>query len=150
MDGFWQGRGGRLLRVALVVGLLAVALALLIPDHPTGDLGGTEWTLVAYGPPGALTPAEAPASISFAANGRLGGFTGCNQFSGNFRAEDGQWEMVDGELARTLAVCEPDTPAGALDAFFWESFSDGNYTRTAERLTLYFDDGQIAEFTPTL
>ena len=29
MDGFWQGRGGRLLGVALVVGLIVMALAVL-------------------------------------------------------------------------------------------------------------------------
>ena len=150
MDGFWQGRGGRLLGVALVVGLIVMALAVLIPDHPTADLGGTEWTLVAYGPADALIPAEAPASITFEDNGRFYGFDGCNQFFGNYRAEDGQWEIVDGELARTLAECGDNEPEGAQGTFFRTRLTDGRYTKTADRLTLYFDDGQMAEFTPAL
>ena len=43
MAEFWQGRGGQLLVAALVVGLAAVALAVLSPDRETGDLGGTTW-----------------------------------------------------------------------------------------------------------
>lgn len=149
MNEFWQGRGGVVVKVALVVGLIAVVLAVLIPDHETGDLGGTAWTLAAYGSPGALISAEAPASITFEDNGRLGGFTGCNRFFGNFRAEGDQWEIVDGEQGRTLAVCAEDTPEGAQELFFWQVFTDGRYTRTADRLTLHFDNGQIAEFIPT-
>jgi len=146
MNGFWQSRGGRVLLAALVVGLAAVALAVLIPDRETSDLGGTAWTLVAYGPAGAPIAAEAPASITFQANGRFDGFAGCNTFFGNFGAADGQWEIVDGEIARTLADCSADTPAGAQDAFFRQHMTDGRYTLTDDRLTLHFDGGQIAEY----
>ena len=139
-------RGRRLLMAALVVGLAAVALVVLIPDHPTADLGGTAWTLVAYGPAGAPIAAEAPASITFEANGRFSGFDGCNRFFGNFRAGDGQWEIVDGEVARTLAECDTESPAGAQGAFFRARLTDGNYTKMADRLTLWFADGQMAEF----
>ena len=82
MNGFWQRRGGRLLPAAVVIGLVAVALAVLIPDRETADLGGTAWTLVAYGPADAPVAAAAPASIIFEANGRFSGFDGCNRFSG--------------------------------------------------------------------
>ena len=135
-----------LLVAALVVGLIAVALAVLIPDRETGDLGGTAWTLVAYGPADAPIPAEVPASITFEANGRFSGFDGCNRFFGNFRAGDGQWEIVAGEVARTLAECDTERPAGAPGAFFRARLTDGNYTKRADRLTLWFADGQMAEF----
>ena len=81
MNGFWQRRGGRLLPAAVVIGLAAVALAMLNSDRETADLGGTAWTLVAYGPADAPV-AAAPASIIFEANGRFSGFDGCNRFSG--------------------------------------------------------------------
>ncbi len=146
MDGIWQGRGGRLLAAAFVVGLVAVALAVLIPDRETAELGGTSWTLVAYGPAAAPTAAEAPASITFETNGRFYGFDGCNQFFGNFRAAGGRWEIVDGEVGRTLAECDAGTPEGAQGAFFRGRLTDGSYTLTADRLTLRFADGQMAEY----
>ena len=148
MDGFWQGRGGRLLRVALVVGLLAMALALLNPNHPTGDLGGTEWTLVAYGPADTPIAAEVPASITFEANGRFYGFDGCNRFFGNYRATEGRWEIVDDEVGRTLAECGAHQPDGVQGIFFRTRLTDGNYTKTVDRLTLHFADGQMAAFIP--
>ncbi len=147
MNGFWQGRGGLVVRMALVVGLIAVVLAVLIPDHPTGDLGGTSWTLVAYGPADALIAAEAPASITFEANGRVGGSTGCNQFFGNFRADGGRLSFVDDELGFTTRDCGPDSAEGRQDAFFRAHLPGGSaYTLTADRLTLHFDGGQMAEY----
>ena len=147
MNGFWQGRGGLVVRVALVVGLIAVVLAVLIPDHETADLGGTEWTLVAYGPPGAPIAAEAPASITFEANGRVGGSTGCNTFFGNFSAAGGRLSFVDDELAFTTMGCGPDSAEGRQDAFFRQQLPGGSaYTLAADRLTLHFDGGQMAEY----
>jgi heat shock protein HslJ len=144
MDGFRQSRGGRLLAAVVVIGLAAVALAVLIPDRETADLGGTAWTLVAYGPAGAPVAAEAPASITFEANGRFSGFDGCNGFFGNYSAADGQWAIVDGEVARTLNECAGD----AQGTFFRQYLSDGRYTMTDDSLTLHLADGQIAEFVP--
>ena len=145
MDGFWQSRGGRLLAAVVVIGLAAVALAVLIPDRETAGLGGTSWTLVAYGPASAPMPAQAPASITFEANGRFSGFDGCNGFSGNYSAADGQWAIVDGEVARTLNECAGD----AQGTFFRQYLSDGRYTMTDDSLTLHLADGQVAEFLPT-
>ena len=135
-----------LLVAALVVGLIAVALAVLIPDRETGDLGGTTWTLLAYGPADAPIPAQAPASITFEANGRFGGSTGCNQFSGNFRAADGQLSFVDGEVAFTAMGCDPTSAEGQQEEFFRSHLSRIRYTHTADRLTLHLADGQIAEY----
>ena len=147
MNGFWQGRGGLVVRVALVVGLIVVVLAVLIPDHETGDLGGTAWTLVAYGPPGAPIAAEAPASITFEANGRVGGSTGCNTFFGNFSAAGGRLSFVDDELGFTTRECDLASAEGKQEAFFREQLPGGSaYTLTADRLTLHFDGGQMAEY----
>ena len=147
MDGFWQSRGGRVLVAALVVGLLAVALAVLIPDRETSDLGGTRWTLVAYGPADAPVAAEAPASISFQANGRVGGSTGCNHFFGNFSVADGRLSFDQNELAFTVMGCDWSSAEGWQETFFRELLPGGSaYTQTADRLTLHFDGGQMADY----
>jgi heat shock protein HslJ len=147
MDGLWRRKGGRLLVTALLVGLAVVALAVLIPDRETADLGGTAWTLVAYGPTDAPIAAEAPARIAFEANGRFSGSTGCNQFSGNYRAAGGRLEFVDNEVAMTLADCPAETPEGQQNTFFRAHLRSGiPYSETADRLTLHFADGQIAEY----
>jgi heat shock protein HslJ len=148
MDGLWQSRGGRLVVAALLVGLAAVALAVLIPNRETTDLGGTAWTLLAYGPAGAPSAAAAPASITFEANGRFSGSTGCNGFFGNYRAADGQLSFVDDELAFTAMGCDPAMAEGQQEEFFRSHLSEIRYTQTADRLTLHFADGQIAEYVP--
>jgi heat shock protein HslJ len=147
MDGIWNSRVGRVLAAGFVVALAAVALAVLIPDHSTAGLGGTAWTLVAYGPADAPIAAEALASITFEPNGRFSGSTGCNGFSGNYRAADGRLEFVDNEVAMTLADCPAETPEGQQNAFFRAHLRSGiPYSQTADRLTLRFANGQIAEY----
>ncbi|MCW5861914.1 MAG: META domain-containing protein [Anaerolineae bacterium] len=139
----------RLLTLALVALAVVAALAVLIPDHETGDLGGTSWTLVAYGPKDAPIPAEAPATIEFENNGRMDGWTGCNRFFANFRAKDGRLSFVDDGLARTLAECDPATAEGAQDAFFHQWLGGViRYAQRADRLILNLEDGQIAEYVP--
>jgi heat shock protein HslJ len=149
MDGFWQSRGGRLLAAGVVIGLAAVILAVLIPDRETTDLGGTSWTLVAYGPAGAPMPAQAPASITFEANGRFSGFDGCNGFSGNYSAAAGRLSFVNDEVAFTTQDCDPATPAGAQDAFFRQYLRSGiPYSQLDRELVLRLADGQVAGFAP--
>jgi heat shock protein HslJ len=103
---------------------------------------------VAYGPADAPTPVGVPASIRFEDNGRVGGFTGCNSFSGHYETEDGNLTFRDNEMAFTTRDCGAATPEGPQDAFLREWLSRGaDYTQTAERLTLLFDDGrQVAEY----
>lgn len=128
-------------------GLLAL-LMLLAGCRQTAELGETSWELVAYGPAEAPLAAEAPGSISFEDNGRMGGSTGCNSFFGNYEAEDGRLTWRDGELAFTVVGCDPASAAGRQDAFFREWLVMGaEYSQTADRLVLFFDDGQqVAEY----
>lgn len=141
------GRVGPWLVAALVVGLLAVVAAILIPDRATADLGGTSWLLTAYGPAEALAPAGAVARIDFEDNSRFSGATGCNQFSGHYRAEAGRVSAVSEGVAFTTRDCDPASPEGAQDAFFRAALVQGAaYQRAADRLTLRFDNGQTAEY----
>lgn len=137
----------RWLGVILVVAAMAIALAVLIPDHETAGLGGTSWRLVAYGPADAPTPAEAPATIRFEGNSRFSGHTGCNGFFGNYRAAEGRLAFVDDEVAFTTAGCPPETAEGAQDAFFRAYFVSGmGYLQIDDELLLQMAEGRIAEF----
>lgn len=126
-------------------------LVLLVAGcRATADLGGTSWQLTAYGPADAPLDAEAPASIQFEDNGRLGGFTGCNTFFGHYRVDDGQISLRDNELAFTVLDCDTSTPEGMQDEFFRVWLIDiGDYSQTDESLQLVFDEGrQIAVYMP--
>lgn len=149
MGTFSRPRATRWALGIAIVALAAALTALLIPDHATAGLGGTSWRLVAYGPESAPVAAEAPATLEFESNGRMGGRTGCNQFFGNYRAEDGRLWFVDG-LAFTTQDCDPATAEGAQDAFFRAHLPDGaGYEQTPDRLTLRFANGQMAQYTLT-
>lgn len=132
------------------VSILAWTILLLIAltaCRRTADLGETAWELVAYGPTDAPIPAEAPASIRFEDNGRMGGHTGCNSFYSHYEAKDGQLTFPNDEIAFTTGGCDPNTPDGRQDAFFRQWLGGADYTQTEERLILYFDDGrQVAEY----
>jgi|CXWK01.1.fsa_nt_gi heat shock protein HslJ len=126
-------------------------LALLVAGcRATADLGGTSWQLTAYGPTDAPLDAEAPASIQFEDNGRLGGFTGCTAFFGHYRVDDGRISLRDNELAFTLQECDADSPEGMQGTFFRAWLTDiGDYSQTDDGLQLVFDEGrQIAVFVP--
>ena len=134
---------------SVVAALGVVFLALLMLNRETGDLGGTSLRLVAYGPADAPIPVDAPATITFEANGRVGGHTGCKGFSGSgsYRAANGRPSFADDERAFTTQFCDPASAEGAQDAFFREHLPGGaDYTLTNGRLILHFDDGQVAEY----
>lgn len=137
----------RLASFALIVLSVVAGLAVLIPNRETADLGGTAWTLVAYGPTGAPIPAAAPGSIAFERNGRMSGQAGCNTFFGSYRADGGQLTFDGNELAFTTMDCPEETPAGQQERFLRHWLHGGAvYTQTADRLTLRFDGGQTAEY----
>ena len=84
-------------------------LALLVAGcRATADLGGTSWQLTAYGPTDAPLDAEAPASIQFEDNGRLGaspavlpssGITGW--MTGESRCATTNWRLPFRNVTRT-------------------------------------------------
>jgi heat shock protein HslJ len=70
------------------------------------QLYANPWILVAYGDPANLTVVQGGTdlTLTFNTDGTLGGFSGCNSFSGSFQAAtDGS--MSVGPLATTLMAC---------------------------------------------
>lgn len=95
---------------------------------PVAELSGSSWIVVAVG--GApLAVAESP-RVEFAADGRIGGSTGCNSMTGSY-AVDGA-SLSFGPLATTRRACEQqlmDLESAVLGAFAgvagWEVDGDG-------------------------
>jgi putative lipoprotein len=77
--------------------------ALTSDDPATGDamtddaLIGTSWTVVEGNVQGAsVAPnGDASANVEFAADGKVGGYTGCNSFGGTAEASDGKVTFSD-------------------------------------------------------
>lgn len=135
-------------RVFLSWTLWLIVVIVLSGCRATADLGETRWALVAYGPADAPIPAEGGGSIHFDANGRMGGHDGCNAFFGHYEATDGRLAFRNDEMAFTGMDCDATTPQGRQDAFFRQWLPGGGpYEQTADRLTLFFDEGrQVAEY----
>jgi heat shock protein HslJ len=134
--------------VSIAAWIILLILIALTGCRETAELGETSWELVTYGPADAPILAEAPASIRFEDNGRMGGHTGCNSFSGHYEAKDGRLIFRNSEMAFTTMGCDPNAPEGRQEVFFRTWLAGGaDYAQTGESLTLYFDDGrQVAEY----
>jgi heat shock protein HslJ len=130
-----------------ITALICLIVLLLAGCRKTADLGETSWSLVSYGPVDApVTPVGSP-SIGFENNGRMGGFTGCNSFYGEYEADEERITLRNGELASTVRDCGSTTLEGMQDEFFRKWLGDMDYLQTEDSLWLYFDEGrQIAEY----
>ncbi len=126
-----------------------LAILLMVTGcRSTADLGETSWELMAYGPADAPVTADAPATIRFDGDGRVSGFTGCNEFFGTYEASDGRLAFRDNEIAFTTRDCHSESGERAQDDFFrdWLGLGAG-YSQMEEKLTLSFDEGrQVAEY----
>jgi heat shock protein HslJ len=67
------------------------------------SIAGTSWVLSSYQGPGGAQAPTAPGAVStlaFGADGALTGFTGCNQFSGTYRASGSDLTLTIGPMTR--------------------------------------------------
>ncbi len=132
-------------QMTLFLALLLAGFA-LAACRPADDLDGTSWTLVAYGPADATTPA-AGGTLTFD-DGRVSGQVGCNTTSGSYEVDGDHLTFANGELAFTVMGCPEDTPAGRQERFLRQWLPGGaTIARDGDRLTLLFDEGrQMAEY----
>ena len=81
---------------------------------PSADgLPGTSWTLVDLDGSAEFDASIAP-NLTFAEDGTLGGFAGCNTYSGAFTVDAGSIDI--GPLATTKMACQP--PASDIEAAY--------------------------------
>jgi len=135
-------------RLGLV--LLIVAAACAAPPAPAADdppaanlaLQGTRWVMrIDDAPP----RTEAP-TLEFSAEGRAGGFTGCNQWFAQIEQANGGLSFHS--VGVTRRACE--APAMDIERAFSESLA---HTRSAQRdgddLILFGEEAeQLARFMP--
>jgi heat shock protein HslJ len=95
------------------------------------DLPGTAWTVTSIG--GVATDVTAPPTLTFGADGNVGGTTGCNTYNASYKLDGGSIEI--GALSSTLMLC--DGPVGAQETVFvtalpksttWSIGADGSLT----------------------
>ncbi len=110
-----------------------------------GVLGGTVWTLTAYGDPASpVAPvAGVTSTLSFESTG-VSGTSGCNSFIGSFSVNGNV--ITFGDLIATLAACEEAVMAQET-ALLELLHGDVSFTVENGALTLTNADGQTASYT---
>lgn len=108
---------------------------------PAVSLPGTSWLLIDLDGSAALDPAVAP-NLTFADDGTLAGFGGCNTYSGSFTVDDGSIDV--GPLATTKMACAP--PASDIEAVYlpaldavgtWEILPSGQLVLSGPQVLTY-------------
>jgi heat shock protein HslJ len=92
-----------------VITLLAVSGLLLsgcASQGTSASLPGTSWKLVSYGPVDNQTPAASgvATNLDFSKDGTVNGNLGCNSFSGNYQATNGN--IVFSMMISTMMACQ--------------------------------------------
>ncbi len=105
----------------------------------TVPLMGTSWTLVSLGE---RETSDGPAvTLRFETEGTLGGFDGCNAYTGAFSI-DGSTLHIPGEMAATRAAC-PEPIAGQASDYVATLARTAAFAIDADRLQLRDDSGQM-------
>jgi heat shock protein HslJ len=109
-----------------------------------GDLGGSAWQLVDLpgSTPAALAALSRPVAVRFA-EGRVSGFSGCNQFTGSYQREGDRLTLAEG--ASTMMAC-PE-PVASIENAFQAAFAGAlRYALEGDRLTLTSNSGAALRF----
>ena len=88
--------------VIFVIGACSSSPGASSEPSAAATLSGTTWTVTTVG--GDFVDANSPPTIDFAADGKVSGTTGCNQYSGTYEVNGN--EIAVGLLAMTMMLCE--------------------------------------------
>ena len=90
---------------AVIAGLAAFAVSACATTPDAVDIVGGTWTLVElYGEPVAADDTNRPVTLTLEADGNASGYSGCNQFGGEYTLEDDQ--LTFGPIAMTRMACD--------------------------------------------
>ncbi len=105
------------------------------PYMNNNDITGVTWTLTTLGGQAVTADSEQDQSIHFVLqpDGKVTGYTGCNNFNGTYTLEDGM-RIRFGKLASTRMAC-PDAPVKEFDFLQVFELTD-NYTVNGNSLML--------------
>jgi heat shock protein HslJ len=108
------------------------------------NLAGTQWTLVALGEAPALD--DSTLTLSFSADGRVSGDSGCNRFMGSYEADGPRLTLS--QLASTRRACLNDALNQQEQAYLQALQSIVRYQANYGQLVLTTEDGLALTFSP--
>jgi heat shock protein HslJ len=121
--------------------LIVFALSACGSAQPAATLAGTSWKLVSYGPVASQIAAVADkdANLDFDTQGMMSGNVGCNGFSGDYKATDGQ--LTPGQIESTMMAC--DDPLMQQESAVLTTLNGTlKYEIEKDTLRIYSSDGQ--------
>jgi heat shock protein HslJ len=133
------------LLACLALGMLLLAACASGGEDP---LANTQWELVSMGPPGAETPviAGSQVTLTFDAEGRVGGESGCNSYGGNYQVDGNA--ITFAEVASTLMACADQSVMDQEQRFFLALQNAGTFEISGDELAIQSADGQsVLNFT---
>jgi heat shock protein HslJ len=127
-------------RNVLVYMLLLSAIILSACAQPAASLAGTTWKLVSYGPADKQVQAAQGQdfTLTLDAQGVISGNAGCNSFSGEYKAADGQF--TTDKVASTMMACA-DPLMQQESAVFATLNGTSKYTLDKDTLSISSSDG---------
>lgn len=112
-----------------------------------GDLGGTNWRLVAYGPENEpiLPVNDSTITLEFTSSTELSGSAGCNSYFGVY--ESGKDSFATESVGMTEMYCMDEALMNQESAYFRALTSARKYELSADRLKLFYN-GSALVFEP--
>lgn len=97
-----------LLLILLIVVIALSACSPAQPGSPSSSLDGTQWNLIGFGSPDALTPPVENSHLTLDfADGQVSGSAGCNGYGASFTLEGDTISFSTEGFMTTLMFCEP-------------------------------------------
>ncbi|MGI9308880.1 MAG: YbaY family lipoprotein [Gammaproteobacteria bacterium] len=114
------------------------------PPASPGEIAGAQWSLTELNGAAVSTDAENPAPNFMVDTeaAQIGGFAGCNNFSGSFEATDGRVNI--GPMAVTMMACADDNGAETTFLQMMEKFN--RYEVVDGTLSAFHDEELLARF----
>lgn len=107
------------------------------------DFENTHWSLISLGPVGAEKPIVAGSNITLlAADGKFGGYAGCNSYGGAYEVTGDQLSLHD--INSTLMACTDEQIMQQEQRYFQALQSAGRFAVGDNRLTINYDNGNSA------
>ena len=133
----------RMMRLGLA--LAVIALGASVPAQAQGGsdpLAGTSWRLVELN--GQPVIGTEPLTLNFGTDGRVSGYGGCNQFSGEYSQNGASLRI--GPLLSTRRACLEPALNTQETAYFQALESTTRYSIEGGQLVLYRGNQVIARF----
>jgi heat shock protein HslJ len=111
------------------------------PSAVQNGLENTHWSLASFGPVGAEKPVVESSNVTLlAADGKFGGFGGCNSYGGAYEITGDQLSFHD--INSTLKACADEQIMQQEQRYFEALQSAGTFAVKDNRLTIGYDSGK--------